>query len=185
MSPPSSFWSYWRCLCCQGPDMNVQRTVRFDGHTEPKNKISNAVNNQKYNVLNFLLIVLFNQFKLFFNFFQLAINVSQLIPILKVGSLWLIQVSSSHIYLHLWWWCCSPSGRRPMMTSKDTGEINRPTLPSIGNSFIIQDNKGKCSHKNPVSTHQGWGYHVNSCKGKNTCRYGYPLDIWTQWIHFY
>ncbi len=67
--------------------MNVERLVRLDGFTEPKNKISNAVNNQKYNILNFLPIVLFNQFKLFFNFFQLAINLSQLIPILKVGFL--------------------------------------------------------------------------------------------------
>lgn len=65
--------------------MNVERLVRLDGYTDPKNTISNAVNNQKYNVLNFIPIVLFNQFKLFFNFFQLAINLSQLIPILKVG----------------------------------------------------------------------------------------------------
>ena len=73
------------CCCCAGADMDVERLVDFDGHTDPINRISNAVNNQKYNVLNFLPVVLFNQFKLFFNFFQLAINLSQLIPILKVG----------------------------------------------------------------------------------------------------
>ena len=67
--------------------MNVERLLNLDGYTEPKNTISNAVNNQKYNVLNFIPVVLFNQFKLFFNFFQLAINVSQFIPILKVGFL--------------------------------------------------------------------------------------------------
>jgi phospholipid-translocating ATPase len=60
--------------------------VWLDGRSEPVNGISNAVNNQKYNVLNFLPLVLFNQFKLFFNFFQLAINLSQLVPILKVGT---------------------------------------------------------------------------------------------------
>ena len=66
--------------------MNVERLVRLeDGHTAPKNTISNAVNNQKYNLINFLPLVLFNQFKLFFNFFQLAINLSQFVPILKVG----------------------------------------------------------------------------------------------------
>ena len=75
------------CCCCRGTDMNVERLAGLDGYTEPKNTISNAVNNQKYNVLNFIPLVLFNQFKLFFNFFQLAINVSQLIPILKVGFL--------------------------------------------------------------------------------------------------
>ena len=67
--------------------MRVERKVFMDGRTEPKNTISNAVNNQKYNVLSFLPVVLFNQFKLFFNFFQLAINLSQLVPILKVGFL--------------------------------------------------------------------------------------------------
>lgn len=61
--------------------------VTLSGRTVPRNRISNAVNNQKYNVINFLPIVLFNQFKLFFNFFQLAINLSQFIPILKVGFL--------------------------------------------------------------------------------------------------
>lgn len=90
MGRPNSRWNCWRCLCCRGQDMNVERLVRLDGYTDPKNTISNAVNNQKYNVLNFIPIVLFNQFKLFFNFFQLAINLSQLIPILKVGILILI-----------------------------------------------------------------------------------------------
>lgn len=61
--------------------------VTLGGITVPKNRISNAVNNQKYNLLNFLPLVLFNQFKLFFNFFQLAINLSQFVPILKVGFL--------------------------------------------------------------------------------------------------
>lgn len=77
--------------------MNVERLVDLKGNTEPKNNISNAVNNQKYNVLNFLPLVLFNQFKLFFNFFQLAINISQIIPILKVGNTFLIKVFSSLI----------------------------------------------------------------------------------------
>ena len=61
----------------------------MDGRSEPLNTTSNAVNNQKYNVINFLPVVLFNQFKLFFNFFQLAINLSQLVPILKVGIFWI------------------------------------------------------------------------------------------------
>jgi phospholipid-translocating ATPase len=61
--------------------------VSLSGTTQPRNRISNAVNNQKYSLINFLPIVLFNQFKLFFNFFQLAINLSQFVPILKVGFL--------------------------------------------------------------------------------------------------
>lgn len=74
------------CMCCRSPDMNVERLVRLDGYSDPKNTISNALNNQKYNFFNFIPIVLFNQFKLFFNFFQLAINLSQFVPILKVGT---------------------------------------------------------------------------------------------------
>jgi phospholipid-translocating ATPase len=38
-------------------------------------------------VLNFLPVVLFNQFRLFFNFFQLTLVISQFIPPLKVGFL--------------------------------------------------------------------------------------------------
>jgi hypothetical protein len=82
------------CPCCRGPDMDVERFLRLDGYTDPHNTISNAVNNQKYNIINFLPLVLFNQFKLFFNFFQLAINLSQFVPILKVGNdLFIIRVS--------------------------------------------------------------------------------------------
>jgi phospholipid-translocating ATPase len=66
--------------------MNVERKTWLSGRSEPHNTISNAVNNQKYNFINFIPLVLFNQFKLFFNFFQLAINLSQLVPILKVGT---------------------------------------------------------------------------------------------------
>jgi phospholipid-translocating ATPase len=74
--------------------MNVERTVFLDGRSEPHNEISNAVNNQKYNLLNFIPLVLFNQFKLFFNFFQLAINFSQLFPILKVGKIFIKKKDS-------------------------------------------------------------------------------------------
>jgi phospholipid-translocating ATPase len=75
--------------------MNVERLVRLNGCTVPSNTISNSVNNQKYNILNFLPLVLYNQFKLFFNFFQLAINLSQLVPILKVGLMLITQDSCS------------------------------------------------------------------------------------------
>lgn len=85
--------------------MNVERLVRLDGYTQPKNKISNAVNNQKYNIINFLPIVLFNQFKLFFNFFQLAINLSQLIPILKVGNYVIMKDFCLLICRRLSWLC--------------------------------------------------------------------------------
>ena len=48
---------------------------------------SNRQNNQKYNVLTLIPIVLFNQFKYFYNFFFLIISLSQFVPQLKVGFL--------------------------------------------------------------------------------------------------
>lgn len=53
----------------------------------PKINIQNVVRNQKYSVLTFIPLVLFNQFKFFFNFFYLAICLSQFVPPLKVGFL--------------------------------------------------------------------------------------------------
>lgn len=47
----------------------------------------NLIRNQKYSIFTFLPIVLFNQFKLFFNLFFLLTSLSQFIPALKVGYL--------------------------------------------------------------------------------------------------
>jgi phospholipid-translocating ATPase len=57
-----------------------------------------TVRAQQHHLLNFVPLVLFNQFKLFFNFFQLAINLSQLVPILKVGTPLPTKASSSPTY---------------------------------------------------------------------------------------
>lgn len=45
------------------------------------------VNNQKYNILTFVPLVLYHEFKFFHNAFFLAIALSQFIPFLKVGFL--------------------------------------------------------------------------------------------------
>ena len=49
----------------------------------PNNKISN----QKYSLLNFVPLVLFHQFKFFFNLFFLCVSVSQFFEALRVGFL--------------------------------------------------------------------------------------------------
>ncbi|CAM6054732.1 unnamed protein product [Sphagnum tenellum] len=49
---------------------------------------ANIVRNQKYNLITFLPIVLFNQFKFFLNLFFLLMSCSQFIPVLKVGYLY-------------------------------------------------------------------------------------------------
>ncbi|KAI3649549.1 hypothetical protein MP228_005181 [Amoeboaphelidium protococcarum] len=47
----------------------------------------NAIKNQKYNVITFLPVVLFDQFKYFFNLYFLLVALSQLIPALQIGYL--------------------------------------------------------------------------------------------------
>jgi len=49
--------------------------------------MSNKLNNNKYNVITFIPVVLFNQFKFFYNLFFLLISCSQFIGPLKVGYL--------------------------------------------------------------------------------------------------
>ena len=57
----------------------------MNGRTVPRRYPSNKIRNQKYNVITFIPVVLFNQFKFFFNLFFLLICLSQFIPPLKVG----------------------------------------------------------------------------------------------------
>jgi phospholipid-translocating ATPase len=57
------------------------------GRTIPRNFPSNIVKNTKYNPMTLIPIVLYNQFKFFFNLFFLIIALSQFVPALKVGFL--------------------------------------------------------------------------------------------------
>lgn len=61
------------------------RKLELNGATLPQSFPSNKLNNQKYNLLSFVPIVLINEFKFFFNMFFLLIALSQFIPFLKVG----------------------------------------------------------------------------------------------------
>ena len=47
----------------------------------------NAISNQKYSIINFVPLVLFNQFKFFFNLFFLLVSLSQFVESLRVGFL--------------------------------------------------------------------------------------------------
>jgi len=64
-----------------------KRTLYMNGRTIPRRYPSNRIRNQKYNIITFIPVVLFNQFKFFFNLFFLLICLSQFIPPLKVGFL--------------------------------------------------------------------------------------------------
>ena len=45
----------------------------------------NVVRNQKYNVVTFLPLVFYEQFKFFFNLYFLLVALSQFVPALKIG----------------------------------------------------------------------------------------------------
>lgn len=68
--------------------LNLQkRKINLSGRTEPHKFMSNTLCNTKYNIVTIVPIVLFNQFKFFYNMFFLLISISQFIPALKVGFL--------------------------------------------------------------------------------------------------
>jgi len=68
------------------------RTVPVSGYSSAslsREKFpSNVIRNQKYNVISFIPVVLFNQFKFFLNLYFLLMSCSQFIPELKVGYLY-------------------------------------------------------------------------------------------------
>ncbi|KAG2383553.1 hypothetical protein C9374_004224 [Naegleria lovaniensis] len=65
------------------------RTIFLNGQTVPKGKKypANVVRNRRYNFITFLPLVLFEQFKFFFNLYFLVVALSQIIPQLQVGFL--------------------------------------------------------------------------------------------------
>mmetsp|Transcript_16504 Transcript_16504/g.29748 ORF Transcript_16504/g.29748 Transcript_16504/m.29748 type:complete len:1065 (-) Transcript_16504:24-3218(-) len=73
-----------RC-CCKPPPS--KRSIHLNGMTYPSSFAVNGVSNTKYNVLSFVPLVLYNQFKFFFNMFFLIITISQFFPPLQVGFL--------------------------------------------------------------------------------------------------
>ncbi|AGO11697.1 AaceriADL079Cp [[Ashbya] aceris (nom. inval.)] len=70
-------------------DQHVDREIHLD--TTPiydKRKYpTNAISNAKYNAITFLPIVLYEQFKFFFNLYFLLVSLSQSIPALRIGYL--------------------------------------------------------------------------------------------------
>ena len=62
-----------------------KRTINLNGKTTPANFPSNRLNNQKYTLLSFIPLLLYNEFKFFFNMFFLVTALTQFIPSLKVG----------------------------------------------------------------------------------------------------
>ncbi|CAM1310111.1 ATP9A (predicted) [Pycnogonum litorale] len=82
-------YSVTKCLTmmfnvCRRKQELKSRTVHI-GRPTSENFSPNIVRNQKYNILTFLPLVLFNQFKFFLNLYFLVMALSQFIPSLRVG----------------------------------------------------------------------------------------------------
>lgn len=64
------------------------RTIKFNNFNFVLRGISdNKINNQRYTIISFIPLILFDQFKYFFNMFFLLICISQFFEPLRVGFL--------------------------------------------------------------------------------------------------
>uniref|UniRef100_A0A1I8HTG6 Phospholipid-transporting ATPase n=1 Tax=Macrostomum lignano TaxID=282301 RepID=A0A1I8HTG6_9PLAT len=76
------------CACARREKQYVPRVVRVGIPDRKSNHPANVIRNQKYSVLTFLPLVLFEQFKNFLNFCFLVMALSQFIPQLRIGYLY-------------------------------------------------------------------------------------------------
>lgn len=99
----SCWCSIWR-KCC-GPTELRSRTIHL-GKPTVGSFPANAIKNRKYNIITFLPLVLFQQFKFFLNLYFLVMATSQFIPDIRIGYLYtywgpLVRIRQSYINLFL------------------------------------------------------------------------------------
>ena len=97
--------SCWNCLCggwkqfffgcCDGLERAFSkspvyepRRVNLGRRSTQQSFPANIIRNQKYSVISFIPLVLFNQFKIFLNLYFLCVALTQFIPSLRVGPLY-------------------------------------------------------------------------------------------------
>ncbi|KAK5649128.1 hypothetical protein RI129_004020 [Pyrocoelia pectoralis] len=83
---------FFSCLCsmwrrCCGPRELRSRTIHLGKPTLGQFP-ANTIRNQKYNIITFLPIVLFQQFKFFLNLYFLIMATSQFVPDIRIGYLY-------------------------------------------------------------------------------------------------
>lgn len=65
---------------------HLPRTIPLNSHQKRSSAFpANLVRNQKYNVITFLPLVLYEQFKFFYNLYFLLVALSQFVPALRIG----------------------------------------------------------------------------------------------------
>lgn len=68
--------------------LHKPRTITLPGRpSEQAGYSPNVIRNQKYTVFSFVFVVLYEQFKFFFNLYFLLVALSQLVPALRIGYL--------------------------------------------------------------------------------------------------
>lgn len=65
--------------------MYKSRVIELDVEDPTQKYPPNVVRNQKYHLYTFLPVILYEQFKFFFNMYFLLVALSQFIPELQVG----------------------------------------------------------------------------------------------------
>lgn len=84
-----SFFSCWCSMfrkCC-GPRELKPRKIMLGTQT-PGQFPANAIRNQKYNIITFLPLVLYQQFKFFLNLYFLIMATSQFVPDIRISYLY-------------------------------------------------------------------------------------------------
>ncbi|CAD8130725.1 unnamed protein product [Paramecium sonneborni] len=78
-----------------------QRIIYLNGKVYPQINMPNIVKNQKYNILSFVSMVLYKQFRYFFNLIFLFITLSQFVPLLKGGFLFSYVAPLAFVLRHM------------------------------------------------------------------------------------
>lgn len=78
------FIAWWRRVIMRKIPLSA-RTIQF-GQTPTQHFPPNVVSNQKYSLWSFIPVILWEQFRFFFNLYFLIVALSQLIPVLQVGN---------------------------------------------------------------------------------------------------
>lgn len=98
------------CSCLKRkPDTRHRKITLATGKVDPPNRVQNSIKNQKYNLITFVPVVFYNQFKFFFNLFFLITALSQVYPPLVVGntlhciSVYLFNALILRILVHVFW----------------------------------------------------------------------------------
>ncbi|XP_075225291.1 putative phospholipid-transporting ATPase IIB isoform X2 [Lycorma delicatula] len=90
----SKFFKFLMCGCCQWIWRRCRREKELRARTitigrqNTEKFPANVIRNQKYNIITFLPLVLFQQFKFFLNLYFLLMAMSQFIPELRLGYLY-------------------------------------------------------------------------------------------------